>query len=125
MAYVKTTWATGDKITAVKLNNMESGIEAANAVPFKYITATFADGALTVSDTYANTKAAYLDGAIIFCNIIFSDAIVETCRATAYDSGSDFLVFASAVLLEGGGHLQTYTFDANGFALVTGGGGEG
>ena len=28
MAYVKTTWATGDVITAAKLNNMESGIEA-------------------------------------------------------------------------------------------------
>lgn len=29
MAYVKTTWATGDVITAEKLNNMEDGIEAA------------------------------------------------------------------------------------------------
>lgn len=28
MAYVKTTWETGDVITAEKLNNMEGGIEA-------------------------------------------------------------------------------------------------
>ena len=28
MAYVKTTWQTGDVITADKLNNMEGGIEA-------------------------------------------------------------------------------------------------
>ena len=28
MAYVKTTWATGDTITAAKLNNAEGGIEA-------------------------------------------------------------------------------------------------
>lgn len=30
MAYVKTTWQTGDVITAEKLNNMEGGIEKAN-----------------------------------------------------------------------------------------------
>lgn len=31
MAYVKTTWQTGDVITAEKLNNMEDGIEGAVA----------------------------------------------------------------------------------------------
>jgi len=29
MSYTKNTWATGDTITAAKLNNMEDGIEAA------------------------------------------------------------------------------------------------
>lgn len=32
MAYVKTVWATGDVITAEKLNNMENGIESASNV---------------------------------------------------------------------------------------------
>lgn len=32
MAYVKTTWQTGDVITAEKLNNMEGGIEAVSDV---------------------------------------------------------------------------------------------
>lgn len=31
MAYVKTTWQTGDVITAAKLNNMEDGIEDASS----------------------------------------------------------------------------------------------
>lgn len=31
MAYTKTTWNTGDVITADKLNNLESGVAAANA----------------------------------------------------------------------------------------------
>ena len=31
MAYVKTTWATGDVVTAPKLNNMEDGIAANDA----------------------------------------------------------------------------------------------
>ena len=30
MSYTKNTWATGDTITAAKLNGMEEGIEAAN-----------------------------------------------------------------------------------------------
>ena len=30
MSYIKTEWETGDKITAVKLNNVESGIEGIN-----------------------------------------------------------------------------------------------
>ena len=33
MAYVKNTWATGDVVTAAKLNNMENGIEAAAVLP--------------------------------------------------------------------------------------------
>ena len=43
MPYTKTTWADGDVITAQKLNNMESGIEAASSsggmvFPFPVIT---------------------------------------------------------------------------------------
>ena len=30
MAYTKTTWNTGDTITAEKLNNLESGVAAAS-----------------------------------------------------------------------------------------------
>lgn len=30
MSYTKTTWVTGDTITATKMNNIESGVEAAN-----------------------------------------------------------------------------------------------
>lgn len=125
MPYVKTTWETGDVITAGKLNNMEGGIEAANAVPFKYITATYADGAFTVSDTYANTKATYLAGAIIFCNIIANGAIVATCLVTAYDESIDCIYLANVNVSEVGGYLTAYAFDANGFEVVVpGGGGE-
>ena len=30
MAYEKTTWSSGDKITATKMNNIENGIETAD-----------------------------------------------------------------------------------------------
>lgn len=51
MSYVKTVWANGDIITAAKLNNMESGIEAANApeaVPTLTITWTNGGDTLTI-----------------------------------------------------------------------------
>lgn len=37
MSYVKTTWATGDVITAEKLNNMEGGISANDSALSKYV----------------------------------------------------------------------------------------
>lgn len=37
MAYVKTTWQTGDVITAEKLNNMEGGIEAVSPEAFEML----------------------------------------------------------------------------------------
>lgn len=42
MAYVKTTWETGDVITAEKLNNMEGGIEASarRYGPYKAMTSS-------------------------------------------------------------------------------------
>lgn len=42
MAYVKTTWATGDVITAEKLNNAEGGIEA--AYPLIVVKSEYVDG---------------------------------------------------------------------------------
>lgn len=57
MAYVKTNWKTGDVITAENLNNMEGGIEAAEAfiipVSFDGETSTMTLGA-SWNDIYAN-----------------------------------------------------------------------
>lgn len=49
MAYTKTEWATGDTITAEKLNHAESGIAAAGAV-----VCTDTDG--TLDKTYNDLK---------------------------------------------------------------------
>lgn len=63
MAYVKTTWKTGDVITAEKLNNMEGGIEAHDPV---FITAAVEDGSLVLSETYETIHTAYAAGRQIF-----------------------------------------------------------
>lgn len=41
MAYVKTTWATGDVVTAAKLNNMENGIAANDTAKAPLASPTF------------------------------------------------------------------------------------
>lgn len=55
MAYSKTTWKTGDKITKEKLNNMESGIANALEKPA-------ADG------TEGQILARNADGTLVFVN---------------------------------------------------------
>lgn len=63
MSYVKTTWATGDVITAEKLNNMEGGIGAAEAF---VIPVSFDDETSTMTihaswnDIYANKNRLVL-----------------------------------------------------------------
>ncbi len=67
MAYTPNTWATGDTITAAKLNNMEQGI--ANAGVF-YITATWDDSAngWVLDKTAAQIEAAYANGQL--CKVV-------------------------------------------------------
>lgn len=73
--YVPTEWATGDVITAEKLNNMESGISAAESAaeaaataaeavaPFVVaVSGLTADDNVTASHTFAEIKAAYEAG---------------------------------------------------------------
>ena len=67
MAYTPNTWATGDTITAAKLNNMEQGI--ANSGVF-FIEATWDDNAneYVLDKTLAEISAAYSSGRI--CKIV-------------------------------------------------------
>lgn len=50
MAYTPNTWATGDTITAQKLNNMEQGI--ANAGGAVIVGYTFSSGSITFDKTW-------------------------------------------------------------------------
>lgn len=59
MAYVKTTWQTGDVITAEKLNKMEDGIEAGQGF---FISGTWSEVSgehwYTFDKTFTEIKAA-------------------------------------------------------------------
>ena len=60
MAYEKTTWQTGDTITAEKLNNIEQGIVAASGL----VTATVDDTTVTLDKTGNDIETMVAAGAL-------------------------------------------------------------
>ncbi len=67
MAYNKTTWKTGDVITAEKLNNAENGIAAASPFIINLVVDEVA-GTLSLDQTYGAILAAQLAGR--YCPVI-------------------------------------------------------
>ena len=53
--YNKTTWGTGDRITAAKLNKMEAGIDGVN----KKVASAGTSGSSNINDTTASTTTTY------------------------------------------------------------------
>lgn len=84
MAYIPTVWATGDVITAEKLNNMEQGIEA--SVPYWV---TFSDdeqsGNVVCDKTYDEVLAAWNAGKFIIGR--YGNVVMELQKFT----GDSFL----------------------------------
>lgn len=69
MSYTPTTWATGDVITADKLNNMEDGIVKAGSVYPVGVTVVIPEGsetgAFTLQKTFGEIKRAIEYGSIV------------------------------------------------------------
>lgn len=71
MAYNKTTWETGDVITAEKLNNAENGIAAAASTVGVYpIIVEYSGNTATLNKKYSEIYAALASGQI---GVIYSD----------------------------------------------------
>ena len=71
MSYEKTTWKTGDKVTAQKLNNIENGIEnAGNAFSIKMenVNNTF-----VLDKTFRQIKDAVINGYVISLSYYYFD----------------------------------------------------
>lgn len=58
MSYTPTQWQTGDTVTAERLNNMESGIEAANDAFYITLTPTAQDMSGTMDKTPEDINSA-------------------------------------------------------------------
>ena len=115
MSYTPTTWATGDVITAEKLNNMEDGIVNAgsgtstgNAVVFEF-TATQDPESNTsyivnTDATVAEVKNAITDGKLCIGQIRLNDTIYtlifKECKDTTtyFVKGSVINVFDAELL---------------------------
>ena len=85
MSYTPTQWATGDTVTAERLNKMESGIAAAAADPFIVtFTPTAQDLSGTMDKTSAEIQTAYDAGkSIVFRVILGEDYFVDIQLAFA------------------------------------------
>lgn len=94
MAYVKTTWQTGDVITAEKLNNMEGGIE--NATP------------LIVTETVEGTVHTLSETAKTIYDTLFSGRLVLLVTGSQERQTGNFYFFVSWQYYNG-----EYSFDLN------------
>ena len=108
MSYTPTTWATGDVITAEKLNNMEDGIvnagsgtSAGNAVVFEF-TATqdqeSNDKYIVSTDaTVAEVKNAIKDGKMCVGQIRLNDTIYTLIFKECLDTTTSYSVKGSVI----------------------------
>ena len=88
MSYTPTAWQTGDTITAEKLNNMESGIEAADNVAVVTVTGT--SNNFTVSHKPAQVDAAIQAGKSV-------QAIVNGSTASVYAYPGQLQIVKTAI----------------------------
>lgn len=83
MKYRKTTWKTGDEITAARMNNMEEGIEAANSteteilpeqdVPFSSFGSSYIAESIPLSSpiSIGQYYTVYWNGSVHTCKCVY------------------------------------------------------
>lgn len=80
MSYVEQTWATGDTITAEKLNHMESGIaESGGGSSAMFVTGTTSSMTITLDKNFTEIKTAFFAGTPVFITVSdTANGIAET-----------------------------------------------
>lgn len=91
MAYVKTTWETGDVITAAKLNNIEDGIAAIKGVLSIHVIDS--DNGATMSATWQEIADAMDNSMPVFVFSQSERVISYIGYAANYDSDNNIYVF--------------------------------
>lgn len=87
MAYNKTTWETGDVITAEKLNNIENGIAGIKGV--MSITVSEDDDTATLSATWQQISDAIGSMTPVFVYMPELNIMPLIVVSAVYDSGND------------------------------------
>lgn len=96
MSYTKNTWATGDVITAEKLNNIENGIENLNTDFI--IDITFSNSQLNANKNFSDIVQANENGKSIVFNLIG----IGKFYASSFQRGSEIGGFQTYFL----GHID-------------------
>ena len=100
MSYTPTVWATGDVVTAEKLNKLEQGVAAAgggsggggNVLVVNVTATSTSDGdTVTFDKTFAELKAAYESNAVMLCKVKIEDNV-----NAVYGNGIAFLTYRPA-----------------------------
>lgn len=112
MAYVKTTWETGDVITAEKLNNMESGIETADGQSFiLHVEYDETETYLVLDKTWTEIATALGSGKrVVLANA--GDAYVQQIAIMAIHEVNNYNVYFIAAGDQGAPSLVQYTTDS-------------
>lgn len=90
MSYVKTTWTTGDVITAEKLNNLEDGVDAGGAFIINFVVEfdEYGNPTATADKTYEEAIAAYNAGKVVLGFLDLGDGYSNAIRLqTVIDEG--------------------------------------
>lgn len=99
MSYTPTNWQAGDKVTATKLNNMESGINVAVNPFIVTLTPTAENFSGTMDKTVAEINTAYEAGRKIVFRVMQSataymdvDCTARWFNGSTYPSFNGFIV---------------------------------
>lgn len=105
MSYTPTNWQAGDKVTATKLNNMESGINVAVNPFIVTLTPTAEDFSGTMDKTVAEINTAYEAGRRIVFRVMQSvtaymdvDCTARWFNGSTYPSFNGFIVNNDALI---------------------------
>ncbi len=96
MSYTPTTWVTGDKVTATKMNKLEQGVANNGGASGLLVTATVDGDTRTLDKTYTEIAAAFENGMI---------PVVKE----VYDEGYGYGFIGGAGVNEDGAYVDTYT----------------
>lgn len=106
MGYTKTTWETGDIITAAKLNNMENGIEGATPL---IAGVTTEDQDKTLDKTWQEIHDALAAGIPVYTKLTQEGAGTMLMPvAAAIDQSGTLIVIAMIAEVSSVG-IETYT----------------
>lgn len=92
MAYTPTVWATGDTITAEKLNKAENGIESAYEVMYVDIAFDPDSHGYVTESVLADVLEAIGDGKYVVFRQTISEGFYAYYGIAAYDSSSIYIV---------------------------------
>ena len=116
MSYEKTTWATGDIITAEKMNNIENGIASAENKLIK-INATVSGSGITLGKTWQEIYDLMSAGSVVYTFAAGDESVTNFIVTMVYIEDNVYVVVDSS--------NREYTCaTSDGYPVKTSGGGN-